>query len=746
MRIFFRNLAIFFAACLPLIVIYGIWQPVLKAFHIENIDVSDEIVMSSRSFPNEHTMQILKQIKISGNISQSTLTNIERISEDLMRGDINLGSFPRHKIKMPFDEQAVFTHNSHWQLQYAGFIIPKVFLNAYIETNRSEFLMAALNFMLGWDKFEQEIWSPESFVWNDHAVASRSEILANFWYYYKSHPDFDLETGKKLLKMAVRQADFLAREINYTFKTNHGTMQNIAILKLIKFFPEIAEIQDLKEIAVNNLITQYNFFINDEGVILEHSSEYHSFGLRLIWTSFELFKLLDVDIPADITEKYTRGISFLKALRRTDGILPKFGDTNETFDSVGKTILTREYEQSKKNISEKSFFQPERNVTFKPASGYAIWWSGLDTWPEQDKLTQTAITWSYFPFMGHKHADELSFNLWKAGQEWWTSVGYWPYTDNRRNDAISWAGANGPHLVGEKMHSKRQSSVLSHFDSKQIKVIELNRVRTDGFSVRRQILALSDFIWITLDSFDDLNERPAQVVWNLHPSLLSKSKNDGRDFHIFGEKTNLSMDIFFRGENGMKVRKVFGHKKPMAGWMGSGQNLLPSEAFIINQKSNESWLAQISVIGENLENITNNNRRHTANVEWSNPDDWLVSITYNEKLITVKRSGDTIIVNNPLVDEDSNSIKLNKVSKLSQSQEKVSSAYYNAEKIHGKRFLPFIEFREKVTVVLAIGFIVNLVFLIIFRRKIIFAATVSITSFGGLFYWLMNYYFIVNAV
>jgi len=746
MRIFFRNMIIFLAVCCPLLVMYGIWHPVIKAFHIEHVDISDETVMMSRAFPDDATMRALKKINVSGSISQSTLNNIEKIAEDLIQGKVNLEGFHQRSIKMPFDDQAVFSGKINWRLYYAGFMIPKLFLNAYIETERPEFLIAALNFILGWDKFEQDVWSPESFVWNDHAVAARSEILANFWYHYKSYPGFDLENGRKLLKMATRQAEFLAREINYTFKTNHGTMQNIAILKSILFFPEIIEIQNLKKIAVNNLTKQFDFFINDEGVILEHSAEYHSFGLRLISTTIQLFKLLDVDISDDITEKYAQGINFLKALRRTDGTLPKLGDTNERIDEIGQKLLTKEYGKSKKNISEESFFRPDKEVTFKPAAGYAVWWSGLDFWPAQDKLTQTAITWSYFPFMGHKHADELSFNLWKAGQEWWTSIGYWPYTDNRRENAISWTGANGPHLVHEKLHSKRTSSVLSHFNNNQIKVIELNRVRTDGFTVRRQILAISDFIWITLDSFDDPENRQAQVVWNLHPTLLSIPKEDEREFLISGKKTNLSMDVFFRGADGMKIRKVNGLENPMAGWVGSGQNLFPSEAFIINQKSDQSWLAAISVFGPRLENTKDNKHNNTADINWSNPQDWDANIFHYGEKITVKRSGDTITVNNPRVNEASSSIKLTAVSKNAQSQEKTSSAYYKAEKIHGKRFLPFIAYREKMTTVLAIGFIANLAFLMVFRRRILLVAATSIISFIGLYHWLMNYYFIVNAV
>lgn len=741
MRKKIEKLLIIIAAITPLLVIYGIWDPVLRAFHIENIEVSDETVMASRTAPNNHVIQKMKDAAFGNYLSISTISNIENIAEKLLRGEVNLETFPQRSLQMPFDNQAVFAGNSHWQLSYTSFLIPKLFLNAYTETDRSEFLIAALDFILGWDNFEQKNWSPESFVWNDHAVANRSEALGNFWYHYKAHPDFDIDKGRKLLKMAARNATFLARKLNYTFKTNHGTMQNLAVLKLVLFFPEVKEIQILKQTAVNNLIKQFDFFINEDGVILEHSAEYHSFGLRLISATFSSFKLLDVNIPDNLTEKYKQGLVFLKALRRPNGTLAKLGDTSEKFDAYGKSLITQEYQPSKDILSDKLYFRPESDTTFKPGSGYSVWWSNLKFWPDKEKLTQTAITWSYFPFMGHKHADELSFVLWKAGQEWWTSVGYWPFTAKHREDAISWTGANGPHLTDEKKNSDRKSTVLSHFESENIKVIDLLRQRPDGFKVRRQIINISDFIWITLDFFDDPLERRGQVVWNLHPSLQASPTNDPMNFNISGENTNLEMDVFFSGAEGMEIRKVHGIEKPMAGWMGSGQYIYQSDAFIINQKSNGSWISSISIIGENSkENLEYN----TADVKWSKPEEWAVDMMYGGNKITVKRDGNIISVSNSLVNEKSTKINLETISKTSQSQKKIAAAYFDTEKIQGKRFMPFIHYRKKMTAVLTVLFGVNIAFLFFFRRFLIPTTVFSILSTSGLYYWLVNYYFIVN--
>jgi len=731
-----KNILFLCALITPLLVIYGVWYPVLNAFSICDIDVREHQVLASQKYPEKSIVQKLTSVSFGSPLTRNEEKRLIDVAENLLRGYVTLENYENRVIKLPFDSGAVYSGNSSWQLAYSSYLVPRIFLDAYIKTGRADFLHAAHDFILSWESFERDVWSPESFVWNDHAVAARISVLADFWYYYKDHPDFTIQSGTRLITMAARQASFLARDINYTFKTNHGTMQNIAILKAVLYFPKINEIQALKNIAIKNLLEQYRFFINEEGIVLEHSAEYHAFGLSLISATFKLFNLLDEKIPTNLNEKYKLGLNFLKSLRRPDGGLPKLGDTVGKYDQVGSNLGAEESEELV-NSDSKSYWHPTQDFTLKPAAGYAIWWSGLNYWPDQEKLAQTAISWSFFSFMGHKHADELSFNLWKGGQEWWSSVGYWPYTDHRREAGVSWTGSNAPHLVDEPSDSQRKSIVLSYSDDNNLKFIDLVRQGPGTFKVRRQILQIEEDIWITLDFFEDELNREGQIVWGLHPGLRSISTARENSFRVVGGGTSLHLDVFFQGSDGINLRKVHGSQNPIAGWVASGQKVLPSDAFLVRQHSNGGWVATVSIFADDQHTGVND----LINVIWTNPEEWSADIKVNGETLKVSRSGFQIFLDGALYRNGTLEKSLNPVSQLLQSQKTVAEAYFDAELNHGKKFFPYIQYRKKVTVTLILLFFLNSSALFLFRRRAIFIRTSSIVSFGCLYYWLLNYYF-----
>ena len=68
-----------------------------------------------------------------------------------------------------------------------------------------------------------------------------------------------------------------------------------------------------------------------------------------------------------------------------------------------------------------------RATSIYPAAGYAVWWHGLDAWPDASRLSQTVITWSNYPSRAHKLADDMSVLVWAGGRAWLTNTGYWPY-------------------------------------------------------------------------------------------------------------------------------------------------------------------------------------------------------------------------------------------------------------------------------------------------------------------------------
>jgi hypothetical protein len=83
--------------------------------------------------------------------------------------------------------------------------------------------------MLEMANFEGKAWLDRGFLWNDHAVAARARTLADFWHMYRRRQD-----RRRLPSLCgdspPAQASFLPS--HFTFATNHGVIQNIALWQL----------------------------------------------------------------------------------------------------------------------------------------------------------------------------------------------------------------------------------------------------------------------------------------------------------------------------------------------------------------------------------------------------------------------------------------------------------------------------------------------------------------------------------
>lgn len=730
----------------PLAALYfGIWQPFMSAFHISVPEISDEIIISSKNHTPE-LKETIVQSNYSDHVSLALKRDAVNLSDQLLSGTLDVNGYPQLDKNDPFNDDRALIKSSSWRLAYTGFIIPNLYLEAYKISGEDKYLNAALDYVLEWSDKEETKWNSlglianetAGFVWNDHAVALRSELLMDLWVYYEGHPEFDLEMGRRLLTLASRYAAFLSHNSNYTYKTNHGMMQNLSVLKMIVFFNEVDNITAHRDLIIKNLTEQLGYLISDEGVVTENSAGYNAIVLSLISNTIQFFDLLNVEIDPALFKKYNLGISYLKTLRRPDGTLPKYGDTNENYDDILKYLIDLENLDDKFHSLDSNSWKPENSNTLKPNSGYAIWWSGLNEWPSNDALSQTTISWSYYPYLAHFHSDELSLNIWKDGFDWWSSMGYWPYSDNRRSAGISWNSSNAPHLKNEPFQSNRTASMLSHFTNGDVNFIELERTNDDGFQVNRQIINLDGTIWITLDTFVDDQERSAQVIWNQHHALSSELKGNSVRTTAMVDEYNTEMITYFHGSEGMEIQKLSASEEPLAGWTAIKENILPANAYQVNVASNGGWTSNISIIDENQDNEI---VPTVTSIERTNENEWSIILEHNNEKTEITRKNDIVTVINDAVTQEFKTVA-GRINETDKNQ--VYDNFIKAGEIHGKRFLPLIGYRIKMSwAVLGVIF-VNLLLLTLLRnRRIMFHLNfyTSMVFFGGLYYWLAFSYF-----
>src|SRR5262249_2197560 len=171
-------------------------------------------------------------------------------------------------------------------------LVPQLFMDAYSTTADEKYFRAAEQLIVGWAGYERQAWVPRGFLWNDHAVAARIHVLSDFWSAYRARPDFIPATAASLLAFVERPGALLAQPQNFTVTTNHGVMENLALLEICIAFPAFPEVSSWRQTAVSRLRTQFSFYVTDEGVILEHSAGYHAFGFHLMMILSRYLELL----------------------------------------------------------------------------------------------------------------------------------------------------------------------------------------------------------------------------------------------------------------------------------------------------------------------------------------------------------------------------------------------------------------------------------------------------------------------
>ena len=192
-------------------------------------------------------------------------------------------------------------------------------------------LILARDMILAWNRYEQQAWLPNGYLWNDlNAVAVRVRVLGEFLV------GACIASGlTTILRWVGRSFHRLpatgipSRTLPTSpFSTNHGEMGNLALLHLELAFPTLPDAARYRSIALERLDQQLPFLVGDDGVIRENSAGYQSFGLNVLGMIFRTMTLLGTPVPEVWQSKYELGIHVFEQLERPDGTLPTTGDTD----------------------------------------------------------------------------------------------------------------------------------------------------------------------------------------------------------------------------------------------------------------------------------------------------------------------------------------------------------------------------------------------------------------------------------
>lgn len=625
------NVLLFFCRAsyflMPVVVIGAIWFSVLRHYYISQPVLTIEMIEQGRHDPHDALLDELSKVRFFG---EEGLRQTVTAAEQIMRGEFSLPGEASRKIHLPFDSKDIHQGSVAWQFFHARLIIPRILLAAYRTTGREEFFVMARDIILGWASYERQAVIPKGLLWNDHAVAERVLALADFWELYRHHPSYEVGVANEILVFVARSGRLLADSSHFTGSTNHGVMQNLALWHLSLAFPSLPDTTGYRDLAFERLREQLRFYINDEGVVLEHSAEYHKDGVHFTTMAFRYMSLLGIKIPDEWQQKYQKAKAVYAQLRRPDGSLPMFGDTGNASRPVDPYVARPDTEGQYGSFDEHETWRPIEAHSLYPVAGYSIWWDGLYPWAITKDLSQTVVAWSYFQGQAHKHADEMSVLLWAKGQAWWTNVGYWPYGEAKqgqveREEAESWNGSNAPHLIDEGASSERHVRLLGHGLVGGLRFIDLERKGPRGFVARRQVMQTKGGIWVIIDhTSGDSRDRMA-TVWTAAHDIEIKKGHVPESYHLTGRSGTSMLAKFIVGSPGTSLRSLKGSREPFAGWQvvdGVGQ---PAPAIILEQPANNSWAVVVWSLDDDQSGTKRVIAPPTMRV-WEGPEKWDIAL------------------------------------------------------------------------------------------------------------------------
>lgn len=410
------------------------------------------------------------------------------------------------------------------RLLHAGLFGYATTLDEFRRTGDSVLLQNVATELAAFAKRANQFFVFDDFLWNDHAISNRIFIISSFWQAYRNHDVYDEALAREIIQHLIKNIDYLKREDHFTYWTNHGIMQSIALLHAANAFPGLPDREQMVDLALSRLQEQMDYFVSDSGWITEHSAGYQEFGVNLFERLEKEIALLDRRTPESWRAKIDRARKILDLLIRPDGSIPNIGDSGFSADvSAAAPAQCRSRESS---------------VDLWARDGYLIAWD-TNTDSSEPVCAQTVVTWANFISDAHGRDNQLSVHYWNSGTDYVKSSGYWPYGDSSRNDAIGWLGSNAPHLAGEASQNRGDSAVHGFCTADSFWLADIERSNPDSeVAIRRQIVGMGLQGLIILDNVQPQTSQPLQSVWRLDDRVqLAGFAKESRDAPAAGSRS-----------------------------------------------------------------------------------------------------------------------------------------------------------------------------------------------------------------
>jgi hypothetical protein len=631
MKFKYSNILLFVARLsLPLLVICSIYFSDYYTFSIDRMSPSSEILNNLKTVPATDVLNEVAAVTlgVSPAISRSQRNSI---ANALLEGKLVTPRPQPASVPLVGWPDDLLHGDPSFQLVLASLDFENLLLDEFEYSGDRRYYLAARDRILAFANWEEQQRKPIAFLWNDHAIAARIAVIVRFWRHLRRDADTTDRQKASLIELVMRSGELLAKQKLFTVRTNHGVMQNIALLQVTAAFPLLPKTKDWRNLAIERLELQLGFYVSDEGVVLEHSAGYHLLGTKLLAQAATLIRLNGMAPSERLLKAIQNTEKFSRMLLRPDGTLPAFGNTDA--GSHESLAIIRNNGMGILRELAAPFSQPPEMTVLFPISGYALWWSQLPV------SAQTVVAWSNHRLHGHKHADEPSIHMWSRGYNWITATGYWPYGHEGFDEANGWAGSNAPHALKESASSPRQIRLLGVGNDGPLRVADIEVCRDSRMCVRRQVLQLSAEQLLVVDNISN-SDAGTEILWTTDPRLSLRQINK-QSFESNETEMGHRLHIELTSTTNQEITLLIGSVTPFAGWVVSSGTPQPSYAIRAVCQGRDVAMATLIEVTESPNILSFQSFTRKDN------EDWRISLRRQGGEVIVERKGRNLSVIQP---------------------------------------------------------------------------------------------------
>jgi hypothetical protein len=648
-----------------------IWLPEVSLYWVGPTQVSANSVSQAKDNPPPQILAEIGRQSLIMVIEPADMRDparLRQLGDDALAGNVQFAGRPLATLPFPFRASHLDSGLPSHALKIASLGTLRLLLAAYTATGDQRFLDAALQETLAFNRTDSWRLVPRGLLWNDHALAARVQALALLWSLVRNQENLDPSEALAILQLADRTGARLAKPELYNSRTNHGIMQNIALIQLAVAFPTLPRAEHFKEVGCTRMVTHMRYYVAPDGPVLEHSAAYHAFGRDLLIKAIRLFELSGCAAPPDWHQLLARVTEFSHLLQRPDRTLPVFGNTDHAplpdDESVDPAVA------------------PNPSRRLYDVAGFAVFWRGTEAWPQAQELRQTVVTWSSFPMRAHKHADDMAIVVWAKGRNWLTNSGYWPYDAEGYDEANGWRGSNAPHFQGESARAVRDTVLLATGASHSVWAIDLERRAANGVSVRRQVVEVGGEVWIVLDSAAGSREQHIETLWTTMPEIDVQVTGE-REFLLRSSDSTASARMLFAGPLASAPTVRRGSLAPFAGWIVRAGRPVPAATIEVHQLADQAPVASVLWLGQQSASVR---------FESATADEWNIRLESARDGFVLRREKGLLSLQ--FADGRHERVELEAATDVRDRRQAIVSAYETASReFPGVRELTFYRYR-----------------------------------------------------